>query len=89
MTRRNTLDFIFDFFQNSNSFIKLYQEILKATGEKDMPVLHDVIYNYHSTRSIMNTAVSTLKRNIHYLGNAIISIIPTVRLKELIVKLKN
>src|SRR5699024_6532919 len=64
------LDLIFDFSPKFKHVYQVYQGILEATREKDESVLHDVIYNYHPTRSAMDTAVSTLKRNIHYVKNA-------------------
>ena len=70
MTQRNALDLIFDFSPKFKQIYQVYQGILEATREKDESVLHDVIYNYHPTRSAMDTAVSTLKRNIHYVKNA-------------------
>lgn len=70
MTQRNALDLIFDFSPKFKQVYQVYQGILEATREKDESALHDVIYSYHPTQSAMGTAVSTLKRNIHYVENA-------------------
>ena len=61
---------IFDFSPKFKQIYQVYQGILEATREKDESALHNLIYSYHPTRSAMDTAVSTLKRNIHYVKNA-------------------
>ena len=89
MTQRNALDLIFDFSPKFKQVYQVYQGILETTREKDESVLHDVIYNYHPTRSAMDTAVSTLNGIFTTLRMSVISVTPMARLKELIVKLKN
>lgn len=70
MTQRNALDLVFDFSPKFKQIYEVYQAILKATREKDISILHDAIYSYHQTQSTMDTAITTLKHNIHYVENA-------------------
>lgn len=71
MTRQNAVDLITNKFSNFKTVYQAYQDITLAIANRDSDLLRSAICNYQSTKTEMDTTISTLHKNLKAVINSV------------------
>ncbi len=70
MTQQNLVDIGTGVNRSMNLVYETYQKIIRAIKSKDSTLLNETLKDYTKINSSMDTAISTLKRNLKYIENS-------------------
>ncbi|MBU5319608.1 ISL3 family transposase [Lactobacillus johnsonii] len=69
-TTQNVIDIAIDSLPIFKNTYDVYQGIQKAIHEHDIALLEETIYGYKKNNTVMDTSISTLRKNLNYVRNS-------------------